>query len=308
MAIHFGMNRDHSFFDNSLLKRTKQKLKTLARDPKQSYEYSRFYSLFRLMHAEVYWINQRRPFFNLYPSVAQSLSQSPLKVTPKQIPLSIVHSLGTICVNLPTPSLAGLNGVSHFFIHFLELPDAVAELGGNLDIEDRRQCKATMSVQFTGKFTSKNTQESDVLLMRNIDCRDNETFEFVTSSYPKIPQGHKSFMAPADLKKIEQSIAKLAIGVMLLAADPDYIRPVLLKRDHGKTDIEACVARAKKRGVFGFDIGADQESQVSPHWRRPHFAIRWTGKGGAIPKLVPVKAARIGDTDCLKVPTGFEKP
>lgn len=106
-------------------------------------------------------------------------------------------------------------------------------------------------------------------------------------------------------KRISHQMCRIALGVMLLAADPDYVKPVILKADEGKTTpIDERVERARNRGVFGFTLGEDIE--VSPHFRRPHFAIRWTGKGASVPKLVPVKGAVIGRSIMTTVPTGYE--
>tara|TARA_R110000803_G_scaffold33170_1_gene72745 strand:+ start:233 stop:1012 length:780 start_codon:yes stop_codon:yes gene_type:complete len=98
---------------------------------------------------------------------------------------------------------------------------------------------------------------------------------------------------------------KVAIGVMFLANDPEYIKPIVLKRDEGKHNTDECVARARRRGVYGFTIGETVER--SPHFRRPHFAIRWTGKGSFVPKLVPIRGACVGKQRLLEVPTGFER-
>lgn len=102
------------------------------------------------------------------------------------------------------------------------------------------------------------------------------------------------------------AVRSIALGVLLLANDPEYIRPIVLKQDHGKPNLGECVARARRRGVFGFTVGESVER--CPHFRKPHFAIRWTGKGASVPKLVPVKGAVIRKQLMTTVPTGYESP
>ena len=45
--------------------------------------------------------------------------------------------------------------------------------------------------------------------------------------------------------------------------------------------------------------------ECAPHFRRPHFAIRWTGKGGAVPRMVPVKGSVVKRQLATDVPTGY---
>ena len=62
------------------------------------------------------------------------------------------------------------------------------------------------------------------------------------------------------------------------------------------------IARAKRKGKFGFSIGKKYETM--PHFRRPHFALRHTGKGGSIPKIVPAKSSIVHKSVLTRVPTG----
>jgi hypothetical protein len=91
----------------------------------------------------------------------------------------------------------------------------------------------------------------------------------------------------------------------LLDQDPDLIEPDVLaddRRRYEETRDAALVARAVRRGKRGWNIGAHLD--VSPHWRRPHFALRWTGPGGAVPRVVPVKGAVVRLHSLKQVPSG----
>jgi hypothetical protein len=101
----------------------------------------------------------------------------------------------------------------------------------------------------------------------------------------------------------------LAIGTKLLAEDPEFCEPIMVAKDR-KRDLtpeqrETAVQRAIKRtGMRGFTVGRDWVA--SPHVRRPHFAICWTGQGRTAPRLVPVKGSIVRRSELLKIPTGYK--
>ena len=231
------------------------------------------------------FIGADRPFFQVYPKVAEALLKTPLNLKPCDIPKSKVHELPAISVRLPVDSnQSKACGTTWFIISIFS--------GQPLEI-----------LKASGLHPLFNCGENDFIA---IYCHDGKHMRL--SSVP-ISQtfDHVDTKIGMDTVNEDQShsLCRMALGVMMLAADPDYIKPVLLKADEGKTTpIEERIARAKNRGVFGFSIGEDIER--SPHFRRPHFAIRWTGKGATVPKLVPVKGAIIGKEIMTTVPTGYE--
>lgn len=116
------------------------------------------------------------------------------------------------------------------------------------------------------------------------------------------------------LEKDERDLLWMAtrasFAVHLLADDPSIITPDVLSRDRDRYDRETdeawkqrAVDRARRRGVVGWNIGADYE--VCPHYRRPHFGLRHTGKGGTVPRIVPIKGAVVHRSRLTEVPTGW---
>lgn len=106
-------------------------------------------------------------------------------------------------------------------------------------------------------------------------------------------------------------LTRVMASVLLIANDPSLISSDVLAKDRvkfedPKTTLEqqqAIIDRAHRRGKIGWDIGKNIE--VSPHFRRPHFAIRWTGKGKETPKVVPVSGCVVKRVLASKVPTGY---
>jgi hypothetical protein len=236
------------------------------------------------------FIRKGRPFFNVYPSVLSAISRTNISIRPSSIETSIVHELKTISIRIPTECETSKRiGMSCFILTVLdeESMDNLKQ-GGCPDIYgvQNRPCIVCHGIA--------NNEQGNHLMFST--CPMDGTFmdaDFADG-------------CSAKQKDISHLVCRIALGVMMLAADPDYIKPVLLKADEGKTSpLEERIARAKRRGVFGFSIGEDAER--SPHFRRPHFAIRWTGKGAEIPKLVPVKGAIVGKEKMTTVPTGYEE-
>ena len=108
----------------------------------------------------------------------------------------------------------------------------------------------------------------------------------------------------------DQRLVSLAVGVSLLARDPMFAQPILLKRDQGKQfDMEAlerAVDRAKQQGRNGFVIG--KNLQVSPRIRWPRFAVRWTGNDASVPLLVPAKGCVVHRDRFFPLPTEHLMP
>ena len=99
---------------------------------------------------------------------------------------------------------------------------------------------------------------------------------------------------------------RLAIAITLLGNDSEFIQPEVLTADQikfGTSRDMKLVEKAKKRGKYGWTVG--REIDCLPHIRRPHLAIRWTGKGGSVPKVVPVKGSVVKRKAMTDVPTGY---
>ena len=237
---------------------------------------------YNLLCSEVRWINANRPFFNLYPQVSKALEKTSLSIFPASVLRSIVHDLGCVCIRFSDCSnIIKEHGVGWCFIDFCK--------GARID-----ECELKIGNIFDSFAVSYQTSDNVFCFSTkmNVDFEEAETW---------LKKDNET-RSEAECRRM---LARIALGVMMLAADPDYIKPVLLKADEGKTTpIEERIARAKNRGVYGFTIG--EEIERCPHFRRPHFAIRWTGKGSEIPKLVPVKGAIVGKKEMTTVPTGFE--
>lgn len=69
--------------------------------------------------------------------------------------------------------------------------------------------------------------------------------------------------------------------------------------------------RAARRQGRGFTVGKQLEEDlaaersVSPHIRRPHMALFWTGKGRETPRYQLRRGAIVNPRSVTDVPTGY---
>ena len=106
------------------------------------------------------------------------------------------------------------------------------------------------------------------------------------------------------------NVAKATLSTVaalsMIRDNPDIIQPIPLTRDaqnYEKTLDPALIEKAKRRGLNAFNVG--RHIEAAPGFRKPHFAIRWKGKGRVNPTLVPVKGCMVRRQIITEVPTGY---
>ncbi len=132
-----------------------------------------------------------------------------------------------------------------------------------------------------------------------------------------------------DLERCNEAthiFTKIIFGVLSIGENPDIVKPVVLRADQRKyeaTGDEKYIEKAKRRGVFGFNIGEDiptkaqikrmieenelaiKQGRKAPHYRRDCLALVYTGKGRALPKIVRRKGCFVNRDLLTKLPQGF---
>jgi hypothetical protein len=99
---------------------------------------------------------------------------------------------------------------------------------------------------------------------------------------------------------------RLCCTLCLLENDPSVIEPDVLSKDRAKfkqRGDEKYIAKAHRRGKVGWNVGRTIE--VMPHYRRPHMTLVWTGRGRAVPRVVPRRGNVVHREVVEKVPSGF---
>lgn len=227
--------------------------------------------------AEWQWWSEERPYFNVFPSMCDVLRRFAVE----RIPVSalIPRKEKVIAIQFCEP-IDGIN----------------ACLVGCVDTEH--------GVVFVFRVHSTETYHTfgldhpwyyDAILQCPAEYRNCALSDIPNADHVK------------DIHKIAM---RIGLSVMLMEHDPDFFEPHVLTADQTKFDNakseehrQALINKAvKKRGRRGYVIGRQMET--IPHFRRPHPALRWTGKGGKIPKVVMVKGSIVHRSKLTQVPTG----
>lgn len=230
--------------------------------------------------AELGWLQQRRPYYSVWPSVAIPLA----KVT-----LDVDCSL----VNPPIECLLVRLAVGH------EIPIGGRRLQSVLACWKYIQGQYCM--WFLMDFGDSGNNGVPQPTRAGITLVKGTTIEHQLSLSPNI-----SILRPIELQRDVQLGMKLCVAVSLIARDSELIEPDVLDADrcrYEETRDKSLIDRATRRGKIGWHIGRNIE--VSPHYRRPHFGIRWTGQGRAVPQVVPVKGCIVKRRELTEVPTGY---
>lgn len=251
----------------------------------ESMKKKRFSSLkISTVESQAEWYERGRPYYKVYPCIVEALCKLNLDFNcecPK-VPE------GTICIRFADghePESEDGNKIASLLVH--------AVYGKDMETDED---KKKLLVQVTLK------NDPDL----------NYHFYFDTNRPPTTIQQRLD-----DFKAINKEIMvisiRIALTVLMLADDPEIITPDVLADNQNRYDKETdegwkrgAESRAKNRGVFGWSIGKNIE--VAPHIRRPYWAIRHTGPGKKIPKIVPVKGCKVNWDKLTTIPTGYILP
>lgn len=232
------------------------------------------------------WKIDRRPYYSVMQQVGEALSRIKLDIPSDTLKLPI----DTLLIRFP--------------------------VGGELGISDGRQL-ASMLV-FQDELPPLPDSESQVNMRQFLICPQFEKGRYGCMCIVFKPgltveenlSRSVAVVKTADAAAMTDTCVRLLCSLCLLDEDSDLLTPDVLADDQVRYDNaatneerERIVRRAVKRGKYGWTIGKNLE--VSPHFRRPHFGIRWTQKGRSVPKIVPIKGCVVKREKIGHVPTGY---
>lgn len=228
---------------------------------------------------ERFWENDGRPYYNVYPSLIPMLT----KIDIDEVPMRM----------LSRPS-----GLQNFVIRFPE----DAPLHGIVKTLGLVMCKnpETDIENLVLIFEYGNSDGNISIPLKGVDKNVGELWgDLYYRQCSELPD-------ELPYVCIEDAF-RLVVTLCLLGDSPELIQPEVLNADEhkltGQHNIEALVAKARRRGKFGFTIGKDIE--VMPHYRRPHLALVWYGKGKKKSKIIPRKGSIVHRAAVEKIPTGY---
>jgi hypothetical protein len=287
---------------------------------------------------EYRWSKARRPFYNIWPCAVEMLTKIDLgKLTAANI-IPVIPEL-LLRFPLEAPAAVELNGrrlmnvlvgaskpitASVFREHMKGKVDS-------LDPDMRMEARQILSLLADEKelITIADPGTEDVAhydLYYQMEFLDPDGEAWTAMSKFGLEKGHNlqerlELMPVSDavlhrrvtdvgrreLVEVTKAITRIYATLCLLGDDNDLVERIVLNKDkekYARTGDVKYVEKAERRGVRGWDIGKSVERM--PHFRRPHFAIRWMGHGEPKrPELRPIKGALVHRDKLSEVPTGY---
>lgn len=234
---------------------------------------------YRLLNENL-WVQNNRPFYNLWPSVTLGFSK--------------------VSLDFPMPVLMPL-------LENLPFPLSI-RLAKGYEIQVGQ---SEMLSMFYGRCVclSKEGWARGIGLWVNL--RDGSTNQLLLRiDKHSIEEELHSSEFQRNLSKDDEQTTLIAARILtclaLIKDDSEMLDRVVLTSDQAEYAVSRdsrLEDKAKNRGVNGWNVGA--RLVVSPHYRHPHFAIRWTGKGRVTPILTAIKGSVVRRSKMTEVPTGY---
>jgi len=232
------------------------------------------------------WLKSDKPYYSVWPRIIPML----IKLNLKKIDASWMNlPIPELCVRLPerdNPLIFNFHGTQHKVRCMLLSEASISGIKGICLWLDIGEYEHGMPVYSFYSFR----------------CLENRTLQDEIDNLPKKEGYDIGIQIPQDMVI---TCVRLCCTLCFLGNDPQLITPDVLVEDLQKFEATGdlkYIAKAKKRHKIGWNIG--QHIEVSPHWRRPHFALYWMGKGRTSPVIRPRKGALIHKEIISQIPAG----
>ena len=234
------------------------------------------------------WERQRRPYYNVWPSIVPMLTRLNLDLDSSLIRLP----LPALCVRLPKDQE---KNTLKFDWKGKEIPircmlvGKINEGGGISVLIDIGELMPEIGFPI---YTYRNFRRREGLTVEN--------------ALGELNRDCSAEMGIAVSESLVNDCVRLCCSLCLLENDSSIICPDVLADDRAKYDQngdQKFVEKARRRGKVGWDVG--RHIEVIPHFRRPHMTLVWTGRGRVAPKIVPRRGAIVHREVVEKLPSGF---
>jgi hypothetical protein len=154
-----------------------------------------------------------------------------------------------------------------------------------------------------GEMMNNGFFEVPIFTYRNFPRSDGLTVEQSLASLGSSITSEQGVQIP---EAMLTDCVRLCCSLCLLENDRSVIEPDVLSKDRDKFEAsgdDRYVDKAHRRGKIGWNVG--RRIEVAPHYRRPHMTLVWTGRGRAVPKVVPRRGNVVHRELVERVPSGF---
>jgi len=275
------------------------------------------------LQAEYHWYRQKRPYYRLWPSIIPALTKVNLdRVTCDM--LTLPYGLSTLAIYLPKGQ-----EIQYRDIRGNEL-QAYSFLIASLSMTDPDVVKMPPIERFL--YLQEHPELTRRGFMLLVDSHSEGVYDFIKFRQLEGVSVAKEIEDLIGEHRFPESIIKMAVTVMLLDNDPSIISADVLSNDRttwmnsSDDKTRALIEdRAKRRGKIGWDIGRMiyEKRDVAPHYRNPHFAIRWVRPDRArdnvvkdhngshsnaklVPRLTFIHGSMVKRERALELPSGYE--
>lgn len=243
------------------------------------------------------WYENKRPYYNIWPSILPCLLKTKL-----DLDASLIHPTHeAILLRLAENQLPFEVGGQKFFVRSI--------LMGRSEVRRIVGDPSTLNkgmrtwIDFGERCEMNGFPNYPVYSFRSFALQSGKTVDECIVDLPLVSGYNYGVQVPHE---IIQDCVRLCCAVCLLAEDHEIISPDVLTDDRAafdRTQDQKFVQKALKKGKVGWDIGRHLE--LIPHYRRPHMALRWTGKGRTEPRISFVKGVIVHREIAEKIPTGY---
>ncbi len=231
-----------------------------------------------LVSRELDWVEEKRPYYDVYPSMIPILEGLKLDFSLKDISLPM--------------------GFKQLLVRFPEGHD-VQCIFFNLE-KHEGEYRCLMNAYFLNEEgNEENRVDEDrvtITTMWKDDATGQSALDYLKGCDPTMSEYKINQMA---------RFFAIFIGICLIGNDPEIVERQVLSKDLAKLNDEnrdRLAEKAKKRGKFGFSFGAQLEK--IPHLRRPHPCWVAYGPGRKYRKLKLRKGSIVHRDKIEKMPTG----
>ena len=234
------------------------------------------------------WEKARRPYYNLWPSIVPMLTRLDLDLDSWLIQLP----LPALCIRFPKDPAKNL---LKFEWKGEEVSVRCILMG------DMNQGEGISVLIDVGELMGEIGVP--VYSYRNFPRKPGLTVEQSLASLGRNQFADIGIQVPDSLV---MDCVRLCCSLCLLENDSSIISPDVLADDRAKFEASGdhrYIDKAHRRGKIGWDVG--RHIEVIPHYRRPHMALVWTGRGRVVPKIVPRRGSVVHREVVEKVPMGF---
>lgn len=258
-------------------------------------------ALFQILN-EMEWVENGRPFYRIHETLLRPFLKTKMNMT-----WGMLKDIGVVSIELPDSKLTSIRSILISYIpNIQDIPKGTKkdwmfgkrekEQGFVLIAVDNGVDKMVVDMHVPEHVFFTSPVKNDETLEHTFrTAGTNKQFTDLTGE----------MVSPEEMSLIEQGFRIFAMTMLLASTQSDLVTPEVLAADREKfraTGDLKYVAKAVRRGVRGHVIG--QKYENVPHFRTPHLATRWTGKGRTTAKIVEVRGSVVNRKKILQAPQG----